>query len=87
MSAVENVIEFLIDQDVATLTISKQSIKSKIRALAERYPDQVRVDIDENNGGYMLAHLPVSFIRFRGPMKLTEDERQRRAENMSKMKE
>ena len=64
----ENVIEFLRDSDTAGVTFSQRRYITKIRKLAEKHPDQVRI-LAENPDGSILARIPVSWIRVGPPRK------------------
>ena len=60
--AQENVIEFLKGSKVATVTFSQGRYISKIRKLAEKYPDKVQITA-ENKDGSIVAHIPVKAIK------------------------
>lgn len=77
----ENVIEFITDEDLATLTISQGRYKTRIRELAKSHPDECQI-LASNKDGSILAHVPVSWIRIYPQMELTEEERERRAKTM-----
>lgn len=77
----ENVIEFLRDQETATLTLCQGRYIGKIRKLAEKYPDECKI-IFENEDGSILAHIPVTWIKFNPPMNLTEEQREAKRETM-----
>ena len=50
MSNIENVIEFLKDSRIATITFTQGRHKSNIRKLSEMYPEDVEI-IEENADG------------------------------------
>lgn len=85
----ENVIEWVKDGDQATLSLSQRRTISRVKQLAEQYPDQCQI-LAENKDGSLYAHLPVSWIRINPGMELTEEQREKRAdtmrENMAKRK-
>ncbi len=58
---VENVIEWINGDKEVTVTFSQKKYIRKIKELAERYPDEVKI-IDENSDGSILAHMPLSAI-------------------------
>ena len=76
----ENVIEFLKGQDRATASFSQGRYITRIKKLAETWPDQV--DYIQNPDGTICAHFPVSWIRIAHPTKLelSEGEKERRRE-------
>lgn len=60
---------------------------SKIRKLAEKYPDEVRIiALPENNDGCIYVELPTSWLKVQPPIKreLTEEERQELREAFAK---
>ena len=64
----ENAIEWLDGQKTATVTVHSQKQKTALLRLAKAHPDKVKIVADpEENGGFLLAHLPVSWIRFQAP--------------------
>lgn len=76
-SSEENEIEFLKDDDRATVTFSQGRFISKIKRLAEEYPDDVKIiadNLSESGNTYCLcASLPVSWIVRPGkPKELSE---------------
>lgn len=57
----ENVIEFLKDAKTATVTFSQGRYISKIKKLAEKYPDEVEIiSVNKNS---IMAHIPVKAIK------------------------
>ena len=56
----ENVIGWYKDYEIATVTFSQGRYISKIKMLAEKYPDDVK--ILENTDGTILAYIPVKAI-------------------------
>ena len=77
----ENVIEWIKDEKRATLTLSQRRTISRVKQLAEQYPDECQV-LAENKDGSLYAHIPVSWIRINPGMELTEEQREKRAETM-----
>lgn len=67
----ENVIEWVKDEKIATLTLSQRRIISKVKGLAEKYPEQCQI-VKENKDGSMYAHIPVSWVKISPPKKLSE---------------
>ena len=58
----ENVVEFPLNADTATVTFCQQRFITKIRKLAEKYPDECRIT-HENKDGSIVAHIPVKWIK------------------------
>ena len=77
----ENVIEWVKDGERATLSLSQRRTISRVKQLAEQYPDECQV-LAENKDGSLYAHIPVSWIRINPGMELTEEQREKRAETM-----
>jgi hypothetical protein len=74
--AQENVIEFLKSDRIATVTFTRGRFISKIRKLAELYPDEVQITA-ENKDGSIVAHVPVSYIHIsRSKREMTDEERE-----------
>jgi predicted N-acetyltransferase YhbS len=47
-----------------------------VRKLAEKYPDEVQI-VAENEDGSIVAHIPVSYLKIsRGKQDLTEEQRE-----------
>ena len=79
----ENAIEFLRNDKVATVTFSQGKFISKVRKLAEKYPDKVQI-VYENKTS-VVAHVPVSAIHLSiTTRELTEEQRRALAENARK---
>ena len=57
----ENVIEFLYNDKMATVTFTQGRFITKIKKLAEKYPDEVKITA-QNEDGSIVAHIPVSYI-------------------------
>lgn len=70
----ENVIEWIENDKVATVTLSQRGQISKIRKLAEEHPEDVQI-LHNNSDGSICAHIPVSYIKFRAPRELTEEQK------------
>ena len=79
----ENAIEFLRNDKVATVTFSQGKFISKVKKLAEKYPDKVQI-VHENKTS-IVAHVPVSAIHLSiTTIELTEEQKRARAENARK---
>ena len=71
--AQENVIEFLKSDRMATVTFTRGRFISKIKKLAEQYPDEVQITA-ENKDGSIVAHIPVSYIHISNRKREMSDE-------------
>ena len=76
---VENGIEFVKDAKTATVQFCQGRYKSCIKKLAEKYPEECEILV-ENPDGVLLAHIPVEWIRINPGIELTEEQKQKRAE-------
>ncbi len=83
--AQENVIEWVRDSETATVTFTQRRYITKIKRLAEKYPDKVKITA-ENKDGSIVAHVPTRAIKIniieRG--ELTEEEIERLKDNLAK---
>ena len=82
----ENVFEFLLNQKVMTVTLTQKKFINKVRAYAEAYPDEVRID-RENKDGSICAKIPVSYLRITRPSKgrtFTEEQKAASRERLMK---
>ena len=75
MSNIENVIEFLKDSRIATVTFTQGRHKSNIRKLSEMYPEDVEI-IEENADGSLCAHVPVNWIKISKPRAVSEKQKE-----------
>ena len=57
----ENVIEFMRNQKTMTVTFSQKRFVNKVRKMAEKYPDEIQI-IEENEDGSIMAHMPLSAL-------------------------
>lgn len=87
---IENVIEWLRDSDTATVCFSQKRMITKIKRLAEKFPDEVQI-VAENKTS-IVAHIPVKAIKINLPkreemtseQKIKAIERLKRAREISK---
>lgn len=86
--AQENVIEWLRNSETATVTFTQGRYITKIRKLAEKYPDKVQITA-ENKDGSIVAHIPVKAIKINiiEGRELTEDEKKAIVERFAKHRE
>ena len=84
--SIENVIGWYKDFEIATVTFSQGRYISKIKKLAEKYPDDVR--ILKNADGTILAYVPVKAIHIsiiHRDIEMTDEQRKAASERMKKM--
>ena len=68
----ENVLEFLRGSQTALVTFSQGRYISQVKTLAERFPEDVQIlKLPEDNHGYLLACLPVRYIKLRPPVQMS----------------
>lgn len=71
----ENAIEWLKGRKTATVTLAGgTSLNTRVRKLAESKPDKCKI-WDENEGGTIVAHIPVSWIKINPGPEYTEAQR------------
>ena len=58
----ENCIEWLTGQHTITCTFSQNKYIKKVKALAEKYPDKVKI-IKENDDGSIFCKLPIKSLK------------------------
>lgn len=80
---IENMIEFLENEERATVTFSQGRYKSRIRKLAKEKPEACQI-VAENPDGSLCAHIPVTWIKITPGYQLTEEQREQKAETMRK---
>jgi hypothetical protein len=74
----ENNIEWITGDNTIAVTITSQRHITRIRKLAEKKPDEVK--ITTNKDGSIYATMPLSYIKFNPPKDLTEEQRKEIAE-------
>ena len=79
----ENVIGWYKDSEIATVTFSQGRYISKIKKLAEKYPDDVKVL--ENSDGTILAYIPVKAIQVGIRTEMSDERKKAVGERMKKM--
>ena len=77
----ENCIEFLKDQKRTTVTFSQGRYITRIKKLAEKYPEEceiVAINKIPNEGEVICAHVPTKWIRITPPAvrELTEEQKE-----------
>ena len=73
MSNRENVIEWLRDEETATVTFTQGRMKKRIMKLAEERPDEVFVTAI-NADGSMCARIPTRWIKVSPPRIVSEEQ-------------
>lgn len=73
LGASENVIEFLKNQEVMTCTFCQGRFITKVKRLAEQYPDEVQI-VAENDDGSICAHVPVRYLSLSNRKRELSDE-------------
>ena len=71
----ENNIEWLTGEKVISLTLTSQRHITKIKKLAEKKPEDVKLTV--NKDGSVYAEIPLSYLKLRAPKELTDEQRQK----------
>lgn len=81
----ENVIEFERDSKTATVTFCQGRYISRIKKLAERFPDDVEIISD---GKSLVAHIPSRWIKINPPkqLDLSDERREELAERLRNLR-
>lgn len=86
----ENVIEFLRDQKVATLTLSQKRLIKRVKQLAQKFPEDCKI-IKENDDGSIYAHIPVKWIKINSSQRqrkeMSDEEREVMKERLEKARQ
>ncbi len=83
----ECAIEWLRGDKVATVTFPcSNKYNSRIRKLAAERPDDVKIR-HENKDGSIVATIPVKYIKINPPVILSEEQREKKAEQMKAVRE
>lgn len=87
MNVIENVLEFIKNSDTMCVTFSQRRFITKVKRLAEKFPDEVTI-LAENSDGSICAKMPVRALHLSLVKKreLTEEQRQEAAERLAKYK-
>lgn len=76
---VENTIEFIKGSARATVTFSQGRYISRIKKLAEKYPEEceiVAVNKSAGEGESICAHIPTGWVKINPPRKLTDEQKE-----------
>lgn len=78
----ENIIEWIRDSKYATVTFSQGRYITKIKKLAEQYPDECEI-VAENPDGSIMAHIPTKWVKIsRVVREITDEQREELSERM-----
>ena len=81
----ENVIEFLQNEKIATVTFTQGRYITRIKELAKKKPDECQIT-RTNRDGSIVAHIPVTWIKINSTIELSEENRKERSERMRKLR-
>lgn len=76
----ENNIEWITGDNTIAVTLTSQRHITRIRKLAEKKPDEVK--IVANKDGSIYATMPLSYLKFNAPLTLTDEQRKNAAERL-----
>lgn len=81
----ENNIEFLRNQQTATVCFSQGRFINKIKELKEKYPDDVDICV-ENEDGSIVAHIPTKWVKISPPkqVEMTDERREELRQRMAR---
>ena len=79
----ENCIEWIRDEERATLSLTQRRTISRVKKLAADHPKECQI-VAENKDGSICAHVPVSWIKISPPKKVTEKQLEQARINLSK---
>lgn len=80
---IENVIEFLENQETATCTFCQGRYKSRIKKLVAERPEECEI-VAENQDGSLCAHILVAWIKINPTKQLSEEQRREIAERFKR---
>lgn len=78
----ENVIEWIRDEERATLSLTQRRTINSVRKLAQKYPVECQI-VAENKDGSICAHVPVNWVKVRPPRALTEEQKKRMGDRLN----
>lgn len=68
--------------DLVRLSTNRPKLIGSIKKAREKYPEAIKIIIEEQPEGIFTAHIPNDWITVRPPLQLTNEERERRSERM-----
>ena len=80
----ENVIEWIRDENQASLTLTQGRFKSRIEKLAVERPGECEI-LARNKDGGISAHVPVSWVKISPPREVSEEQRIQAKKRMEDM--
>lgn len=81
----ENVIEFLRNQNTATVCFCQPRFANRVKSLAEKFPDEVKITA-ENKDGSIVAHIPTDWVKINPPRPMSEERRAELAERFRRLR-
>jgi len=83
----ENVVEWIRNETKAYVTFSQGSMVTKIKKLAEKFPDECKI-ISENNGEAIYASIPRKWVKITPPrqVEMTDERREELSERFRQMR-
>lgn len=85
-STQDNAIEFFRNAKVATATFCQPRYVTKIKKLAEQYPNEVQI-VHENEDSSIVAHFPTSYIKISRPREYSEEQRAIMSKRLRRIKD
>ena len=85
----ETAFDYLSENKYATFSSNEAKWINRMKSLADSHPDEVKILYQpEDNEGYMLAHIPKSWVKCSPPHKrnLTDEQRAELAERLAKVR-
>ena len=77
----ENVIEWIEDSDMATVSLTQGKTITRVKKLAESRPEECRIK-SKNADGSICARIPVGWIKINPERELSEEQREQMAERI-----
>jgi len=83
----ENAIEFYTGDDRATVSFTQGRYVSRIRNLAEKYPEECKI-VADNSELSIVAHIPVKWVRIQPNLgrEMSEEEREEQRKRMMELR-
>lgn len=78
----ETVINFNDTEDIAYISTSQSSWKTKIKELAEAHPDDVKITREDEF--ILFAQCPKKYVKLMAPRTLSEEQKQANIERLKK---
>lgn len=82
----ENLLEWLTGDKTIACTLSQKKHVNLFRKFSEKFPEDYRI-IHENEDGSIYGEMPISCVSFRSPVRLSPEEKARRAALISRYRE